>query len=121
MEGFDAQFREIVDAVNANLELVAEYIHSEAKSTLAFKDKTKRLRKSIRIRKSKYMDGGFIVVATGKNKDKGYHAWLVEFGHVKFLWGEPTGERVPPHAFMRPAKEKGLVYAVQLLRSNVAK
>lgn len=121
IDGLDAQFREIIDAVNANLDIVAEYVYSDAKRTAAFIDKTGNLRRSIRKRKSKFPDGGFIIVATGKNKDKGNHAWLVEYGHVQIPPGDLPGRRVPPHPFMRPAKEKGLKYAIELLRSNVTK
>lgn len=111
IEGFDVQFREVIDAVNANLEQVAEYVFNDAKNTSEFIDRTKKLRKSIKLRKSKYQDGGWIIVA----KNPG---WLVEYGHIQIPPGDLPGRRVPPHPFMRPAKEKGIRYAVALLRSN---
>lgn len=117
-EGFDGQLAEVVRAVEENLSEVADIVHREAKASAGFADKTGNLRKSIRKKKSKFKNGGFIVSASGHGGDKGYHAALVEFGHVKFLWGKPTGERVPPHPFMRPALEIGLQKALELFRSK---
>ena len=111
-EGFGPQMRKVIEAVNADLQGVAKYVFKEAKTTAAFVDKTGRLRRSIRLRKSKFPDGGWIVVATGKNQDKGYHAWLVEHGHLEYVNGIATGRRVPPHPFLRPAAEKGINYAL---------
>ena len=116
---FDAKFIEVVEAVNANLKETAELVCNEAKSTAGFIDRTGNLRKSIKLRKSKFEDGGYIVIATGKNKEKGYHAHLVEYGHVQISpSGKQIGKRVPPHPFMRPALEKGIVKAVALFRET---
>lgn len=112
IDGLDEQLEDIITAIDSNLEETAGYVFAEAKQTLAFKDKTGNLRKSIRLKKSKFEDGGYIVKATGGGGEKGYHAHLVEFGHVMFIDGRPTGKRVPPHPFLRPALEKGIRYAV---------
>ena len=106
IDGLDAQLGEIMDAIDQNLEETAQFVEQEAKISAAFRDKTGKLRKTIKLKKSKFEDGGYIVQARAP------HAHLVEFGHVKFLWGKPTSERVPPHPFLRPALEKGIRYAV---------
>ena len=118
IDGLDAQFMEVMEAIDANLEEIASYIEAEAQHTAAFIDKTGNLRKSVKKRKSRYKDGGYIVRASGKGKDKGYHAHLVEFGHVMLTYkGMPTKlRRVPAHPFMRPAAEKGIIKAVELFR-----
>lgn len=118
IEGFDGQLAEIIRAVDANLNEVADIVHREAKASTAFKDRDKHLRPSIRKRKSKFENGGYIVQASGKGKDKGYHAHLVEFGHVAIPPGNLPGRRVPAHPFMRPALEVGLKKAVELFRSK---
>lgn len=106
LDGLDAQLGEIMAAVDQNLEETAQFVEREARISAAFRDKTGKLRKSIKLKKSKFEDGGWIVVARAP------HAHLVEFGHVKFLWGRPTSGRVPPKPFLRPALEKGIRYAV---------
>lgn len=112
------QSEEIVDAF---LKDVAAHVRDEAKTTAAFIDKTGNLRRSIGMRKSKFIRGGYIVKASGRNRaegatgGKGFHAHLVEFGHSKVLWGRRTGGRVAPRPFMRPALEKGKAYAASKL------
>jgi hypothetical protein len=39
----------------------------------------------------------------GPEYPAGAHGHNVENGHEEVLWGQPTGRRVPPHPFMRPA------------------
>lgn len=116
IDGLDEQLEDVIKAIDSNLEDTAGYVFAEAKETLAFTDKTGNLRKSIRLKKSKFEDGGYIVKATGGGGEKGYHAHLVEFGHVMFVNGHPTGKRVPPHPFLRPALEKGIRFAVEKFR-----
>ncbi len=87
LDGLDAQLGEIMDAIDQNLEETAQFVEREARISAAFRDKTGKLRKAIKLKKSKFEDGGWIVVARAP------HAHLVEFGHVKFLWGRPTSER----------------------------
>jgi hypothetical protein len=106
IEGFDEQFDDIYREIDADLNAIAAFVKEEAVSTTAFKNKTGNLRKSIKKYKSRFEDGGYIVYA------KGHHAHLVEYGHVMFLNGYPTGKRVPAHPFLRPALEKGISKAV---------
>jgi len=118
MEDFDAQFAEVVQAIEENLDEVANTVLTEAKNTAAFIDKTGNLRGSIKKRKSKYKDGGYIVEAGGRGSSKGYHAFNVEVGHVLIAWGKPTGKRVPAKPFLRPAAEKGIRKAIEIFRSG---
>lgn len=104
--GFDRQLVENEKVIDAFLSEVASFIYDDAKKTAEFIDRTENLRKSIGKRKSKFIRGGYIVKATGKNKGKGYHAHLVEFGHVK-----PNGGRVAACPFMRNALDRGKVFA----------
>lgn len=110
--GLDTQLAEVIAAIESNLEIVAADVEAEAKNTSAFSDKTGNLRKSIKKRKSKFENGGFIVMA------KAPHAHLIEFGHVMIAWGHPIGRRVPAHPFLRPAVEKGISKAVSLFRKK---
>jgi len=122
-EGFAKQFAQNESVINDLLRDIAITVRDDAQKTAAFIDRTGNLRKSIGMRKSKFERGGYIVKATGRNRisgatrARGFHAHLVEFGHVKVLWGRRTGERVPPHPFMRPALERGRAYAEQRIRS----
>jgi HK97 gp10 family phage protein len=111
--GLTDQFGNVLAYVDKILSDTALVVRDDAKNSTAFKDKTGNLRKSIRKRKSKFINGGYIVVATGRHVsggEKGFHAHLVEYGHAKVLWGRRTGGRVPPHPFMRPAVQKGVTY-----------
>ena len=120
IQGLDAQFAEVEKAIETNIREVAFVARDEAKTTAAFRDKTGNLRRSIKARKKKNADATYVVSATGRNKDDmGYHAALVEYGHVKFLWGHPqVGERVAARPFMRPAAETAIKHAVELFRRN---
>ena len=116
-QGFADQLALNEEALDSFLMEVAIFVKDDAKDTAAFIDRTGNLRKSIGMRKSRFIRGGYIVKATGKNRGsgesggKGFHAFLVEFGHVKVLWGRRTKGRVPPHPFIRPALDKGRVFA----------
>lgn len=118
IDGLDAIASEVEEAIDTYLEDVANYVFDEAKESLAFQDKTHNLRNSIKLRKSRFPKGGYIVRASGANKDKGYHAHLVEYGHIAIPPGELEGMRVPPHPFLRPALEKGIAFAVAKFRSK---
>jgi len=109
---FDIALGDILDAVDQNLEVVADTIHREAKTTTSFRDRSGRLRRSINLKKSKYKDGGYIVAATGP------HAHLIEYGHVLIAWGRVTGRRVSARPFLRPAKEKGIRKAIELFKAK---
>jgi len=112
-EGFALQMGKNEEAIDAFLSEVADRVALHAQGTGAFEDKTGNLRTSIKKKKSKYIRGGYIVNATGKMADgqKGYHAALVEFGHVAVPAGKLPGGRVPAYPFMRKALDKGSVYA----------
>lgn len=111
IEGFDMQFEELLKAIDHNLEAVSSVVEHSAINSVRFVDKTGHLRRNIKKRKSKFKDGGYIVMATSP------HAHLVEFGHVEVLFGVRTGRRVPPHPFLRKAVEEGYREAVKLFRS----
>ena len=98
------------DFIIENEEKVAKMIEDRAKATTQFKDKTGRLRKSIKAKKSKYDEGGWIVSAIAP------HAHLVEFGHDKIVpWISPNSiGTVPPHPFLREAKESVINEAIAL-------
>lgn len=123
-EGFASQMAQNEEEINKLLRKIATFVRDDAKTSAktiekGFDDLTGNLRRSIGMRKSKFIRGGYIVKASGRNRAegatgaKGFHAHLIEFGHVKVLWGKRTSERVRPHPFMRPALEKGLRYAAQ--------
>jgi len=46
------------------------------------------------------------VVVVGPQYPAGALGHLVEYGHAEVLWGQPTGRRVPPHPFLRPAADE---------------
>lgn len=46
------------------------------------------------------------VMLVGPQYPAGALAHLVEYGHEEYLYGRPTGRRVPPHPFMRPAADE---------------
>jgi hypothetical protein len=112
IDGLEASIAEVMDAVDKNLQDVAEYVEREAQTTLAYQDKTGNLRKKTKLKVSKFEDGGYIVQARAP------HAHLIEYGHVLIAWGRVTGKRVPPHPFMRPALEKGILYAIAKFRQQ---
>jgi hypothetical protein len=72
--------------IDENAEDVAGEIEFRATGTTVFLDKTGRLRKALKARKSKYEDGGWIVGAWAP------HAWVVEYGHD--LINSYTGKKV---------------------------
>lgn len=116
MDGFETQLEEVRAAIKDNLREVALDVKTGAKANLEPRRKTGNLEKSIRMKISRYEDGGYIVYASG-NKDKGYHAFNVEYGHVMILWGKVTGKRVEPAPFLRPAVEEAFKRAIILFRS----
>ena len=60
----------------------------------------KHLRPAIDVKKSKFPQGGWIVRANRP------HGHLVEYGHYLVTPDGRTIGFVPPHAFLRPAKEE---------------
>ena len=110
----DAALDEILAAVDADLSGIADYVEAEAKTTARFADKTGNLRKTIKKRKSKFPEGGYIVVATAP------HAHLVEFGHASWVKGVYVKDHVKPRKFLRIAKEKGWREAIRRFRGKDA-
>lgn len=110
----DAALDEILAAVDADLSGIADYVEAEAKTTARFADKTGNLRKTIKKRKSKFPEGGYIVVATAP------HAHLVEFGHAMWVKGVYVKDHVKPRRFLRKAKEKGWREAIRRFRGKDA-
>ena len=110
----DAALDEILVAVDADLSGIADYVEAEAKTTARFADKTGNLRKTIKKRKSKFPEGGYIVVATAP------HAHLVEFGHAMWVKGVYVKDHVKPRRFLRKAKEKGWREAIRRFRGKDA-
>ncbi len=111
----DAALDEILVAVDADLSGIADYVEAEAKTTARFADKTGNLRKTIKKRKSKFPEGGYVVVATAP------HAHLVEFGHAMWVKGVYVKDHVKPRKFLRTAKEKGWREAIRRFREGGAK
>jgi len=85
-------------------EVIAKQIARDAKTMVpGFQDKTGKLRKSIRAKKSKYADGGWITRAGGKGA---MQAFLVEHGH-----GGPRPAQ--PHPYLEPARMMNIALARQ--------
>jgi len=104
-------FSKLNRIIDDNVEKIATFIRDDAKATTAFTDKTGKLRKSIRIRKSKFEDGGYIV------QSKAPHAHLVELGHDLIKNGKKIG-RVKEHPFLRPAKEKAIKQVIKVFQQG---
>ncbi len=97
--------------LNDKCQEIAKQIRDDAKRTVEFKDITGRLRKSLKVKKSKYFEegGGYIVKAGGKGA---MQAWLVEHGH-----GGPRP--APPHPYLKPALDKNINMARQLFNEGM--
>lgn len=50
--------------------------------------------------------GPRFVMLVGPQYPAGALGHLVEYGHAEVLWGQPTGRRVPPKPFLRPAADE---------------
>ena len=85
--------KQIAEHINENAEIIAKQVRDDAKGSV--KVITGNLKKGIRAKKSKYEDGGWIVLGTAP------HSHLVEYGH-----GGPRP--APPHPFLRPALDKNI-------------
>lgn len=91
--------KEVRDFIVNNEERVASDIEAVAQMSTAFEDVTGTLRKSIKVQKSKYEDGGYIVQATAP------HAHLVEFGHDQVDHNGRVVGHVGSRSYLRSAKE----------------
>ncbi len=99
IEGFIEELEKFLDE---NCEIIAKKIAVDAKGFVpGFEDETGALRKSIRAKKSKFPDGGWIARAGGKGARQ---AWLVEHGH-----GGPSP--APAHPFLEPARVQNIAFA----------
>lgn len=108
----DINLGEFENWVDERCELLAHEVAAYAEHSTAFEDQSGVLRDSIRALKSKFKDGGWIVMVDVP------HAHLVEFGHVKVLWGKRTYQMVPPKPFLRPAMDRVIAHAIELFRSG---
>ncbi len=93
---------------------------------------TGNLALSVRVKKSKFPNGGYICIADGGNGRKGHHAFLVEYGtegprkpltkpYMKFeIDGKVIRAKVvakmPAKPFMRPARDR----VVEELKAEIA-
>lgn len=98
-----AMARSVQPDVDRILEAVAGQVASAAAASTAFRDGSQKtrhqaLRRSIRVKKSRYELGGYIVQATAP------HAHLVEFGHAMVTHDDRVVGHVPAHSFLRKAK-----------------
>lgn len=112
---FAAALQGIIGDVDQTLRETANEVAAEAKRTTAFRDKTGTLRGRIRVVKSKFPEGGWLVVADSP------HAHLVERGHLLVLKGKGGIVRVVGHVtakpFMRPAADRGKASAIAKLKA----
>lgn len=112
----NAMIRAIQPGVNRVLEMLANRIAEKARASDAFQDSDKttdpasmfgkeratrhrHLRQAIRVSRSRFPLGGYIVVASVP------HAHLVEYGHMMVTHDGRTVGHVPAHAFLHPAKD----------------
>uniref|UniRef100_B8DS59 Phage protein, HK97 gp10 family n=1 Tax=Nitratidesulfovibrio vulgaris (strain DSM 19637 / Miyazaki F) TaxID=883 RepID=B8DS59_NITV9 len=95
------------------LEMLAERIASDARNRAAFTDRTGKLRKSIKARKSKFEGGGYIVVARAP------HAHLVEFGHAMIDVNGRTVGHVAAFPFLRPARDRVMRAAIHEIQARL--
>ena len=119
VQGTD-QFDRIADAARDGMEdglkMLAEMVRDEAKASTAFKDRSGKLRRSIRTHQDK--DTGIWYVRAGGDGNA-YHAHLVEFGHDLidadgFKYGTVRG-----HPFLGPAAEKILGRAEEVVEQMI--
>lgn len=106
-EHLDDKCKEIADQIK--IDAKAGAYMAERK----FKDKTGKLRKSIKVKKSRFEDGGYIVKAGGRGA---MQAWLIEHGHAGMT---PEAKRIPPFPFMKPALDKNIRFAEMKLREKM--
>lgn len=101
---FAAVLQGIIGDVDETLHEAANEVAAEAKRTTAFRDKTGTLRSRIKVVKSKFPEGGWLVVADAS------HAHLVERGHLLVIKGKGGIVRVVGHVtakpFLRPAADR---------------
>ena len=89
-------------AVEAVEKSIATQLYVDVKNSSKFSDKTGKLRRSIRLYKSKFEGGGYVVHADAP------HAHLVEYGTADRydLVNKRFTGAMPAKPFMRPAARK---------------
>ena len=97
----EAVLKAIQEEMDKDASRIADEVLHNAQGSTAFKDLTGTLRQSINKEKSKFENGGDIVIATAP------HSHLIEFGHGG---KHPAG----PKPFLRPAKTKAISMAKQI-------
>lgn len=117
LDGFDDFLADLQNRLDSGLEEVADEVVEEAKRSTAFRDRTGKLRNTIR----KYHDslGVWYVRAGGTAKVK--HAHLVEFSHAIVTRDGRTLGQVMGHPFLRPAAEKVVGQAVDIVAKGMEK
>ena len=85
--------QQLSEFINENAETIAKQIAADAKASVNVV--TGNLKKSIRAKKSKFDDGGWIVQATAP------HAFIIEYGR----------KAAPAYPYLRPALEKNIAAA----------
>ena len=98
--------KHLVKAVRAQGRVVAKAAAKKAPKPGYPGDKPDKtpLNKTIRTVVRRY--GNVVMSITGPARPDGAHGHLVEFGHMKVLWGRRTGEVVEGKEFMRPAADE---------------
>ena len=98
---------QLEDYLDENAKKIATDIRIDAKATADFIDRTGKLRRSIKVKKSKFDDGGYIVKAGGKGA---MQAWLIEHGRSPGD-GYPGSKAKP---FLKPALDRNIQAAKAL-------
>ena len=91
--------QKVAEYINDNAEVIAKQVAVDARSSI--NSITGNLKKGIRAKKSKFDDGGWIVVSNAP------HSHLVEFGHG-------GSSPAPAHPNLRPALWKNISLARNL-------
>jgi len=105
--------KEVMTAINkavaGDSKEAAEYVAKVARQTRLFKDRSGTARGSIRVAKSKFKNGGYIVLAGGKGLwGDAWYVPKIELGH----------KGVPARPFMRRAKKQSMRKIRQIFKSK---
>ena len=109
-KSFEQQLQEHLDD---KAKQIAAQIRKDARASAAFIDKSGRLRKSIKSRKSKFDDGGYIVKAGGRGA---MQAFLIEHGRGPGGWHNGS---VPAKPYLRPALDRNIDLARQKFSEKI--
>lgn len=104
--------------VDAELEQAAQTVALVAWGSMDFKDKTGRLRAKIKVEKSRFQDGGWLVTVRAP------HAHLVERGHLQVKKSKSGIVRVVGHVpgkrFLHKAYNRVRALVISRLKQGVA-